>query len=84
MNTIEEFSTWRADYMNAKTIGYQTISTLGKVDKTDIPIEEEDSIAKNTLNAYMVSSLINTNILNKDYLLPKTLSMRQPKVERET
>lgn len=82
-NTIDEFSTWRADYMNAKTIGYQTISTLGKIDKADIPIEEEDSIAKNTLNAYMVSSLLNTNILNKDYLLPKTLADKNPKIIRE-
>ena len=82
-NTMDEFSTWRADYMNAKSIGYQTISTLGKINKSDIPIDEEDSIAKSTLNAYMVSSLINTNILNKDYMLPKTLDDKKPKVTRE-
>ena len=82
--TMEEMSTWRADYMDAKATAYQTLSTLGKISEKDIEINETDSIAKNTLNAYMVSSLINTNILNKDYLLPKTLSMRQPKVERAT
>ena len=82
-HTMDEFSTWRADYMNAKSIGYQTISTLGTISKADIPIDEEDSIAKNTLNAYMVSSLINTNILNQDYLLPKTLADRKPKITRE-
>lgn len=82
-HTMDEFSTWRADYMNAKSIGYQTISTLGTISKADIPIDDEDSIAKNTLNAYMVSSLINTNILNQDYLLPKTLADRKSKITRE-
>lgn len=82
--TMDEMSTWRADYMDAKSAAYQTISTLGKISSKDIEISESDSISKNTLNAYMVSSLINTNILNKDYLLPKTLSGKKSKVERET
>lgn len=81
--TMDEMSTWRADYMNAKSMAYQTISTLGCISESEIPIEEEDSIAKNTLNAYMISSLINTNILNKDYMLPKTLADRKAKVVRE-
>lgn len=83
-NTMEEFSTWRADYMNAKSTAYQTISILGKISKDDIQIDDNDSIAKNTLNAYMVSSLINTNILNAEYMLPKTIANRKRKIERET
>lgn len=82
--TMEEFSTWRADYMDAKSAGYQTISLLGKISKKDIPIDETDSIAKNTLNVYMVSSLLNSNILNADYILPKTLADRKKKITRET
>lgn len=82
--TMEELSTWRADYMNAKSIAYQTISTMGKVSKEDIPVDEVDSIAKNTLNTYMVASLLNTNILNHDYMLPKTIADKQAKVVRET
>lgn len=82
--TMDELSTWRADYMNAKSIAYQTISTMGKVSKDDIPIDEVDSIAKNTLNTYMISSLLNTNILNHDYMLPKTIAGKQAKVVRET
>ena len=83
-HTMKEMSTWRADYMDAKSAAYQTISTLGMVKEDDIPIEDEDSIAKNTLNAYMISSLIQTNILNKDYMLPKTVANRKRKVTRET
>lgn len=82
--TMEEMSTFRADYMDAKSTAYQTISTLGKLSSNDIPIEETDSISKNTLNAYMVSSLLNTNILNQDYMLPKTIEGKKPKIQRET
>ena len=82
--TMEEMSTWRADYMDAKSVAYQTISTLVKISEKDIPLDDVDSISKNTLNAYMVSSLLNTNILNKDYMLPKTLANKRPKVVRET
>lgn len=81
--TMKEMSTWRADYMDAKSVAYQTISTLGRISEEDIPLDETDSIAKNTLNAYMVSALLNTNILNKDYMLPKTLEDKKPKVTRE-
>ncbi len=82
--TMEEMSTWRADYMDAKSEAYQTISVLGKISEKDIKISETDSIAKNTLNAYMISSLLNTNILNNDYMLPKTLADKQAKVSRES
>lgn len=81
--TMEEMSTWRADYMDAKSAAYQTISTLGTISKDDISIDETDSISKNTLNAYLTSVLINTNILNQDYLLPKTIADRNRKVTRE-
>ena len=81
--TMEEMSTYRADYMDAKSAAYQTISTLGMLSKDDIDISEDDSISKNTLNAYMVSSLLNTNILNQDYLLPKTIADRKQKIRRE-
>ena len=81
--TMEELSTYRADYMDAKSEAYQIISTLGTLSKDDISVSEVDSISKNTLNAYMVSSLLNTNMLNQDYLLPKTIADRKQKVVRE-
>ena len=83
-DTMDELSTWRADYMDAKTKAYQTISTKGSVSDDDIDISEYDSIAKNTLNAYMVSSLVNSNILNVDYMMPKTIANRRAKVTRES
>ena len=38
----------------------------------------------NSLNAYLTSALIGTNIINKDYMLPKTLADRKVNVVRET
>ena len=33
--TMEEMSTWRADYMDAKATAYQTLSTLGKISEKE-------------------------------------------------
>ena len=82
-HTMDEFSTWRADYMDAKSMAYQTISVMGKISENDIDIEATDSIAKSTLNAYLTAALINTNIINNEYMLPKTLADRKSKVVRE-
>lgn len=81
--TMKELATWRADYMDAKSQAYQTINTLGTLSDKDIDMAKEDSVSKNTLNAYMVSALLNSNILNQDYLLPITIANRQRKVVRE-
>lgn len=82
-HTMKELSTWRADYMNAKSIAYSTIANTGMISEKDIPIENEDSLAKNMLNYYMLGSCLYTNIINKDYMLPITVKNRKRKVTRE-
>lgn len=82
-HTLKELTTFRADYMNAKTQAYATISTEGRLSEKDIDIEKEDSLAKNMLNYYMLSAGLYTNILNKDYMLPSTISGKERKVTRE-
>ena len=81
--TMEELSTFRADYMDAKNIAYSTIANTGILHKDDIPLDQEDSLAKNMLNYYMLGSCLMTNIINKDYYLPSTLKARGRRVERE-
>ena len=84
-DTMDELSTFRADYMDAKNIAYSTISAKGVLHKDDVPIEQEDSLAKNMLNYYMLGSCLQTNIINKDYYLPSTLKAKSgKKIERET
>lgn len=81
--TIKELSRPRADAMNAKSVMYSTINTLGDVSLSDIPIDEDDSLGKNLMNVYMVGSLVNSNLINQDYYLPYTIKGKQKKVQRE-
>ena len=81
--TMKELSTYRADYMDAKSVAYQTIATTGKLSQKDLPLENTDSLSKNMLNVFLIGSLLNTNILNVDYMLPSTIEGKQRKVTRE-
>ena len=82
-NTIEEFSRSRADSLRAKDATYNTIMTLGKVSKEDVPLDQDDSLSKNLLNVYMLGCGLNSNLVNQGLLLPRTIKDRQRKVERE-
>lgn len=82
--TMKEFSTYRADYMDAKSIAYQTITTTGKLSQSDLDLSNRDSLSKNLLNAYLIGSLLNSNIVNMDYMLPATIENKQRKTTRET
>lgn len=82
--TMKEFSTYRADYMDAKSIAYQTITTTGKLSQSDLDLSNRDSLSKNLLNAFLIGSLLNSNIVNVDYMLPATIENKQRKTTRET
>lgn len=82
-DTTKEFSTWRADSMDAKSIAYQTIATTGKISDKDIPVTSDDSLARNMTNVYLLGSGLYSNILNVDYMLPITIRNKQRKVVRE-
>ena len=82
--TMKEMSTYRADFMNAKSEAYQTISTTGTLSQKDIDISNSDSLSKNMLNTFLVGSLLNSNILNVDYMLPITIENRKRRTVRET
>lgn len=82
--TMEELSTWRADYMDAKNVAYATIAAKGTLSKEDIPIANDDSLGKNMMNYYLLGSCLYANVINKDYYLPATIRAKQArKVERE-
>ena len=83
-NTMTEFSRHRADSMRAKSTFYSTINTVGQVSLKDAPVDIDDSLAKNLMNTYLIGSMLNSNLVNQDYYLPKTLRDRQRAVERET
>lgn len=80
--TMIEFSRPKADSMKAKDLMYNIISQKGQVSQDEIPIDQDDSLAKNLLNVYMVGSLLNSNLINQDYYLPATLANKKKVVTR--
>lgn len=83
-NTIKELSRPRADAMVSKSVMYNTINTTGTVSLKDLPFENDEVIAKNLLNVYMLGSMLSTNLVNRDNYLPLTLKNKERKVTRET
>ena len=72
-----------ADDMDAKQQMLTQINTTGMYVQNDIKRNSESQTSKNTVNAYLIGSCIYSNLLNKDYMTPYTLSERQKKTERE-
>lgn len=68
--TIRELATFRADSMDAKNQMYSLINDKGVISLKDVDIKKQDSLARNTLNVYLMGAHINTNLINAgDYLL---------------
>lgn len=77
--TMRELMTYRADAMDAKNRFYNEINTTGMVSQKDVPIESDDSIARNLLSAYLLGCHIQSNLVNVDDFLPRTLKRKDPK-----
>lgn len=81
-DTMDEFSTIKADAMDAKSQAYNQISNVGTLSKNDYVVDKDDSISRNTINVYLMGCHINTNLVNKDNYTPYTLTERERKVVR--
>ena len=75
--TVRELSRPRADSMKSKSVMYNTINTVGKVNLTELPDEPDDVLSKNMLNVYLIGSGLDSNLLNTDGYLPITLKDKQ-------
>ena len=69
--------------MKAKTEAYSTISVKGEVSFKDIDTEKTDSIAKNTMNVYLIGAGIHSNLIDEDYYNPHSLERKKKRMERE-
>ena len=74
--TTRELATYRADSMKAKSAFYNTINNTGMVSQADVPVENEDSIARNLISAYLLGSHLNSNFVNTGNYLPRTLKKK--------
>lgn len=81
--TMRELSRPRADAMEAKSAMYSTISTNGAVSLKELPDAPDDSIAKNLLNVYLLGAGLDSNLLNREGMLPITYKNRQRSTRRE-
>ena len=69
--------------MNAKTEFYNQINTTGMVSQKDVSVNLDDSLSRNMLNAYLLGALINSNLVNEEDYLPRTLQNKQKKTQRQ-
>ena len=81
--TINEYSKYRADSMNAKNELYNLININGTVTQKEVPVDIDDSLSKNLLNTYLIGSGFNSNLINQGYYLPYTIKNKQKKIERK-
>ncbi len=71
--TMDEFARPKADAMEAKSQMSAAILSKGYVSDEDITVENEDSLGKHLLDAYMLGAHIKTNLLVDDnYMTPLT------------
>ena len=71
-----ELSSFRADAMDAKSKFYAEINAKGMVSQTEVELEKEDSIARNLISSYLLGCHLNSNLINTDCYLPRTLKRK--------
>ena len=76
-NYIMENARIKADAMQAKSEAYNLINIKGEVSVNDIKQEKTDSIAKNSMNVYLVGAGFHTNLIDEDYYTPYTIANRK-------
>lgn len=81
-HTIDEYSRFRADAMDAKAEAYNVIRLTGTLSKQDIPVRIDDPLSKQLMNVYMLGAHINSNLINQGYYTMYTLKNKQKNISR--
>lgn len=82
-DTMYEFARPKADSMKAKAAMNAAISTKGFVTQDDIPNDPNDSLSRNLVDVYMMSALLETNLINEDGYTSYTLKNKHRQVQRQ-
>ena len=82
-NTIREFTRAKADDMEAKNKMYNQINTTGQVSLKDLDSDKSNQVARNTVDVYLIGSGIMSNLLEKDYMTPYTLSTKKMRIDKK-
>lgn len=81
-NVAYEFAKPKADAMMAKAAMNAAISAKGYVTQDDLPNDDDDSLARNMISAYLIGCHLQSNLVNKEGYTPYSLKEKQLKVER--
>ena len=77
---LKELVSYRADAMNAKSKFYAQINNTGMVSQKDVPVDFDDSLARNLISAYLLGSHLSNNLVALDGIyLPRTLKKSNAK-----
>lgn len=82
-DTLEEFSTIRADYMDAKSQAYAQIISTGTLSNNDYDLKRSDGLANNLISAYLTAAHIGSNLVDVNGYTPYTLKEKSMKTTRE-
>lgn len=78
--TMDEFARPKADAMEGISQMSNAILANGYVSDKDLQIPNDDSLGKNTLNAYLLGAHIASNLVDIEYMTPYTAKNRAPRV----
>lgn len=70
---VKEYMSFRADDIRMKEEAYAKIRTNGYVSMSDLSDNVENKVAVNTLDTYLISMGLKTDLITDGYLLKKTL-----------
>lgn len=80
--TMDEFARPKADALKAAAQMNNIIAAKGFVSEKDFHVDDDDSLAKNMLNVYLLGANIHSNLVDNDYMTPYTAKNKQRAVER--
>ena len=80
--TMDEFARVRGDSMEAAAEMNSIINAKGSVSQEDFNVSKYDSLAKNTLDVYLIGAHIYSNLININYMTPHTAKNKERKVDR--
>ena len=78
--TIDEFSRFRADALDAAHKANTVILNKGSLSEKDFNVATDDSIGKKLINTYLMAANIHSNILDTNYMTPYTAKNRQRQI----
>lgn len=80
--TMDEFARFRADALQAGAEANNIILAKGSISDKDFTVANDDDLAKNMLNVYLLAANIHSNLVDNEYMTPLTAKNKHKQIER--